>query len=62
MSEVRLDSLLARQLPDAEKRRRADFVVDTGGTLADSEAQVDAILAKLKARSAHAFARHWQST
>jgi dephospho-CoA kinase len=61
MEEARLDALLARQLPDAEKRRRADFVVDTGGTLADSEAQVDAILAELKSKPAHAFARHWQS-
>ena len=60
MSEARLDALLARQLPDDEKRRRADFVVDTGGTLADSEAQVDAILAALKSKPAHAFMRHWQ--
>ena len=29
MDEARLDSILARQLPDAEKRQRADFVVDT---------------------------------
>jgi dephospho-CoA kinase len=30
MTEARLDAILARQLPDAEKRRRADFVVDSG--------------------------------
>jgi dephospho-CoA kinase len=29
MSSEKLDAILARQLPDAEKRRRADFVVDT---------------------------------
>lgn len=29
MSEEKLDAILARQLPDAEKRKRADFVVDT---------------------------------
>ena len=29
MTDERLDAILARQLPDAEKRRRADFVVDT---------------------------------
>jgi dephospho-CoA kinase len=52
--------LLARQLRDAEKRKLAHFVVDTGGTLADSEAQVDAILAELKSRPAQAFARHWR--
>jgi dephospho-CoA kinase len=30
MTRDRFDAILARQLPDAEKRRRADFVVDTG--------------------------------
>src|SRR6478609_261363 len=29
MTEDKLDAILARQLPDAEKRKRADFVVDT---------------------------------
>jgi dephospho-CoA kinase len=60
MTEARLDALLSRQMADAEKRAKADFVVDTGGTLADSEAQVDAILDALKGRPARAYARHWQ--
>jgi hypothetical protein len=29
MTSDALDSILARQMPDAEKRKRADFVVDT---------------------------------
>ncbi len=60
MTEARLEALLERQLPDAEKRRHADFVVDTGGTLADTEAQVDAILKALPSRPAEAYERHWR--
>ncbi len=60
MTEARLEALLERQLSDAEKRRHADFVVDTGATLADTEAQVDAILAELGSRPAHAYRRHWR--
>jgi dephospho-CoA kinase len=60
MTEARLDALLARQMPDAKKRALADFVVDTGGSLADTEAQVDASLAALKSVPAQAFERHWR--
>jgi dephospho-CoA kinase len=47
MSEGKFEALLARQMPDEEKRRRADFVVDTGGDLSTTEAQVRDILACL---------------
>jgi dephospho-CoA kinase len=59
MTEARLEALLRRQMPDAEKRRRADFVVDTSGTVAASEAQVDAIIEVLRRRKGEAFARYW---
>ena len=47
MTADKLDQILARQMPDADKRERADFVIDTGGSLAETRAQVDAILACL---------------
>jgi len=36
MDEARADAMIARQVPDAEKRRRAHFIIDTGTTLADT--------------------------
>ena len=47
MTEDRLDAILARQMPDTEKRSHADFVIDTSGSLGQTQAQVDAILAGL---------------
>jgi len=47
MSAAKLDSILARQLPDEDKRRRADFVIDTGTDLSTTERQVHDILACL---------------
>ena len=47
MSAAKLDAILARQLPDADKRARADFVIDTSGSLAQTRAQVHHILACL---------------
>jgi dephospho-CoA kinase len=45
VSPERLDALLARQMPDAEKRRRADFVVDSAQGVEHARAQVRQILA-----------------
>ena len=47
MTEGKLASILKRQMPDPEKRARADFVVDTGGDLSTTEAQVRDIIACL---------------
>jgi dephospho-CoA kinase len=47
MSEDKLRSILDRQMPDGEKRKRADFVVDTGTDLSTTEAQVRDIISCL---------------
>jgi len=44
MTEVRLAALLAKQMPDAEKRARADFVVDTSRGFDHARGQVRDIL------------------
>jgi dephospho-CoA kinase len=44
MTAERLDAILARQMPDAEKRCRADFLVDTGQGMAPARARVAEIV------------------
>jgi dephospho-CoA kinase len=44
MDDERLDAILTRQMPDAEKRKRADFVVDTSHGLDPVRAQIRDIL------------------
>jgi dephospho-CoA kinase len=50
MTQEKFAAILARQLPDSEKRRRADFVVDTSTGLEAAFEQVRAIADQLKAR------------
>ena len=45
MTRERFDAILARQMPDAEKRARADFVIDTGRGLDAARAEVEVIVA-----------------
>ncbi len=62
MTQERLDGILARQMPDAEKRAQADFVVETGSGLDHAFAQVKKIVAELSERrakqGAHIAAKH----
>jgi dephospho-CoA kinase len=57
MSEAKFAALLARQTPDAEKRRRAHIVIDTGGELAATRAQVASVMRALAANAG----RRWNN-
>jgi dephospho-CoA kinase len=49
MTEEQFEAILARQTPDSEKRRRADFVINTGLGLDYAQAQVDEVIRALRA-------------
>lgn len=48
MSVEKLEAILARQLPQDDKKARADYVIDTGGSIDDTYRAVDALLLRLK--------------
>ena len=47
MTEARFAAILAKQMPDAEKRKRARFIVETGTSIADARRQVVEVIAVL---------------
>ncbi|MEQ1697766.1 MAG: dephospho-CoA kinase [Hyphomicrobiaceae bacterium] len=59
MTAEKFEAIFKRQTSDAEKRARADFVVDTTGTITDTQAQIEQILQTLAGRTGTAFARVW---
>lgn len=48
MREEKWTTLMARQLTDEQRRARADHAIDTGGTLEETQAQVNALLNRWK--------------
>lgn len=48
MTQERLDHILARQMPDEDKRALADFIIDTSGTFDSVRVQVQSIATKMK--------------
>jgi dephospho-CoA kinase len=60
MTDVKFETVVARQLPEAEKQSRADFVVDTNGPVENCNSQIDRIITKLLPLSATAYDRYWR--
>jgi dephospho-CoA kinase len=47
-ARLEMERRMAAQMPDEEKARRADYVIDNSGSLADAERQVDTIMRELR--------------
>jgi dephospho-CoA kinase len=61
MTTDKLEHLLARQLSDAARRTRADYVVDSGTTLADMRIEIDKLIESLQTRESRVMERLRQS-
>jgi dephospho-CoA kinase len=57
MTVEKLEAVLSRQWPDAAKREKADYVVDTGAPLEDTYGQIDAILREILKKPPLAYQR-----
>jgi dephospho-CoA kinase len=51
MTVEKLDAILARQLPQAEKLKRADYAIDTSVSIAETDAAVAQLVARLRRES-----------
>ncbi|MBS0268888.1 MAG: dephospho-CoA kinase [Proteobacteria bacterium] len=60
MTDARFEAVVARQLPEDEKQARADFVVDTNGSVENCNSQIDRIITKLLPLSATAYDKFWR--
>lgn len=60
MTQEKLDALIDRQTPEPIKLGRADYTVDTGGSIENCNSQIDAIIAKIRGREGKAYDRAWR--
>ncbi len=50
MSEEKFQAIIAKQVPDAEKRRQADYIIDTGHGVESARREVGRIIAELSGK------------
>jgi dephospho-CoA kinase len=62
MSRTRLAQILAGQMPDPRKRRRADFVIRSGLHRGETVLQITSILLALRDTAGDAWPRRWMLT
>ncbi len=60
MTKARLGAILERQMPDHQKRRRADFVIPTGLGMRPSIAAIEAIIEQVRMRPGMVWPVRWQ--
>lgn len=56
MSEERFDAILTKQMPDADKRKKAEFIVDSSISVEDAHRQIRAIMEAIQGRDGTALA------
>jgi dephospho-CoA kinase len=47
MTDAKLAAIMTRQMPDSDKRKLADFIIDTSAGMKDTQRQVDDLLARI---------------
>ncbi len=55
MTEARFQTILKKQMPDSQKRKRAHFIIDTGRGLEAAKRQVNDVLCSIMAIPGHKF-------
>ncbi len=61
MTEEKFHAILAKQMPDEEKRKKADFIVDTSKSVEDAYRQVKQIIRHLENRQGMALNRRLET-